>query len=409
MWNRPDNNVIDEKISYVHLIKNWDMVVGSGFYLTELKDTLYQEKKKLKESLFNNLRDIFIVLFILMVISFLSAMYISRRIKKIEETQKMHLNMLEQYKLILDSSAVVSKADLDGNISYVNNSFIELSGYSKEEALGKTHNIVRHPESPKQQFKYLWETIEKGEIWQGVIKNKNKKGETYFNSTTIVPIKDSDGNVLEYISSGADVTELLENRNIIKNIYNTDQLTGLGNRVSLIEYIAKYPSGVLVIINIDRFKEVNDIMGHSSGDEIIKELGLRLFNYLCDESYTVYRVQADVFAFYSIEYNKETVFSKVLEFMDGIGKSPFIINNQKIILTYTAGMAVNNENLFTYADMALSEAKNTKIRIKEYDSSMKNIKEYKQNILWVEKLHVAIDEDRITPYFQPIYNYVTTK
>ena len=408
-WYRPDNNKEDEKISYVHLVKEWGLVIGSGFYLTELKDILADENRKLEESLFANLKNILLTLAILIILSILSALYVSRRIKIIEESQKEHLNMLEQYKLILDSSVLVSKTSLDGIITYVNDSFTTISGYSKEEVIGQAHSIIRHPNSSKQQFRRLWKTIQNGQIWKGIIKNKNKNGETYFNSTTILPIKDSHGNIVEYISSGADVTELIENRSKIKNIFNTDQLTGLENRVSLIRSISKHSKGVLAIINIDRFKEVNDIKGHELGDKIIQELGLRLFNFTVDKNYTLYRVQADVFAVYALKSSKELLVSKINKFMDSVGKEPYVIDGQNITLTYTAGIASNHENLFTYADMALSEAKNKKIRIKVYDTSMNNIKEYQQNLLWVEKLHVAIAEDRIVPYFQPIYNYHTNK
>ena len=69
---------------------------------------------------------------------------------------------------------------------------------------------MRHPDSTKEQFKDLWETILDGKVWTGIIKNKNKNEKTYFNSTTIVPIKDSKGKILEFISSGNDVTELFE-------------------------------------------------------------------------------------------------------------------------------------------------------------------------------------------------------
>lgn len=409
MWELPDTKIIDEKISYVHLIKEWNMIIGSGFYLTELKKIHAEEERLLKQSLYDNLQKIFFILSILIILSLLSALFISRRIKKIEQSQKEHMNMLEQYKLILDSSSVVSKTDTDGILTYVNNNFTKVSGYTQEEVIGANHNIVRHPQTPKTQFQKLWKRISKGHIWKGLIKNKKKNGESYYNSTTIVPIKDSNGNIIEYISSGYDVTELIEKRTKLKSIFSTDPLTGLGNRVSLIDALNHDKNGVLVLINIDRFKEVNDIRGHITGDAIIKELGARLFNFIADDKYSLYRVQADVFAFYTLKDEVQTVLGKVATFMDTIGKEPYIVDEHSFILTYTAGIALDNENLFTYADMALSEAKNKKIRIKVYEDSMNNIQEYKQNILWVKKLHLALEEDKIVPYYQPIYNYHTGK
>jgi PAS domain S-box-containing protein/diguanylate cyclase (GGDEF)-like protein len=410
IWNRPDKvESEDNKTSYVYLIKEWDMVIGSGFYLTELRDILSTEKKLIKDSLYKNLKENLLLIAILIILSILSALFVSSRIKKIELSRKEQMNMLEQYKLILNKSAVVSKTDKDGIITYVNDAFAKISGFKDNEAIGKSHNIIRHPESPKSQFRALWRRVQRGEIWKGVIKNKNKNGTNYYNSTTIVPIKDAGGTIIEYISSSTDVTELIENRTKLKSIFSTDSLTGLGNRVSLINNISKNQNGVLAIINIDRFKEINDTLGLESGDEIIKELGIRIFNYVNDENYTLYRVQADIFALYTLNKTQEEVVNTVSMLINTVGKKPYIINNSNIILTYTSGIASDNENLFTYADIALSEAKNRNIRIKVYDDSMNNIEEYKQNILWVQRLYEAISEDNIVPFFQPIYNYRTQK
>jgi len=317
--------------------------------------------------------------------------------------------MLEQYQLILDRSAVVSKTNPKGIITYVNNSFEKISGYSQDEAIGQPHNIVRHPETPKSQFKKLWGNIQAGKPWKGILKNKDKDGKSYYNSTTIIPLKDNDGEIIEYISSGFDVTEIFENRSKLQSMFKTDSLTGLGNRVSLLDTITKNNHGTLALINIDRFKEVNDTHGHAVGDQIIQTLGSRLYKFLEDEPYLLFRVQADIFAILSYTENLESVVNHLEEFINTSGKEPYEDGDKNFLLTYTCGVASATENLFTYADMALSQAKTKKLQIKVYEESMNNIDQFKQNILWVEKLNKAIAEDRIVPYFQPIYNYHTNK
>jgi diguanylate cyclase (GGDEF)-like protein/PAS domain S-box-containing protein len=408
-WYRPDNLQKDKKISYVKLIGDWPLVIGSGFYLTELQDILKSEKDDLKKSTDKYIVDLLIVMSVMVGIVIIVTRLVSIKIKKIEDERVEQMNMLQQYKLVLDKSSVVSKANTKGVITYVNDQFEKVSEYKKDEAIGRAHNIVRHPDTPKIQFEKLWKTISKGEIWVGIIKNKKKSGESYFNNTTIVPIKDSNGKILEYISSGMDVTELLENRIKLQSLFKTDVLTGLGNRVSLLDMLSQNDRGILGLINIDRFKEVNDSYSNDVGDEVIKIFANRLFKFFNEKNYNIFRVQADIFAFFSIDVIKENVLNDVKEFMETFGKKPFQINETKFILTYTCGIASNSENLFTYADIALSEAKNKKIKIKEYDESMKHIDEYKNNIQWVERLHLAIKENRIIPHFQPIYNYKTNK
>lgn len=116
--------------------------------------------------------------------------------------------LLSEYKDAVDRSSIVSKTDTRGIITYVNSRFCELSGYTKEELVGKNHNIVRHEDMPASVFKEMWETIKNKKPWSGVVKNKKKNGEAYYVNTVISPVLDYDGNVNEYIGLRTDITEL---------------------------------------------------------------------------------------------------------------------------------------------------------------------------------------------------------
>jgi len=119
-----------------------------------------------------------------------------------------NLNLVE-FKNIVDKFLIVSKSDINGKITYVNNKFIKISGYSKEELLGISHNIVRHPDMPNYVFKNMWKTILSGKIWQGVIKNRKKNGEAYFVKTMIAPLFNSKKKIKEFIALRIDITELI--------------------------------------------------------------------------------------------------------------------------------------------------------------------------------------------------------
>ena len=97
------------------------------------------------------------------------------------------------------NTLIVSETDAKGKIIYANDDFCKIAGYTKEELIGKPHNIVRHPDMPKWAFKDLWDTIKKGKIWRGVVKNATKDGGYYWVYATIYPSKDTNGN-LRYIS-----------------------------------------------------------------------------------------------------------------------------------------------------------------------------------------------------------------
>lgn len=118
--------------------------------------------------------------------------------------------LLNQYTRAIDTSNIITKTDIRWTITYVNDEFVKLSWYSREELIWKPHNIVRHPEMPKETFKNLWDTIQSKKPWRWVIKNLKKDWTTYWVKANVLPILDEHNKILEYISIRTDITELKE-------------------------------------------------------------------------------------------------------------------------------------------------------------------------------------------------------
>jgi PAS domain S-box-containing protein len=137
----------------------------------------------------------------------------------LEKENKEIYNTLKQYKDIVDERSIISKATIDGVITYVNEPFEKISGYTKEEILGKPHSIINHPLMDKTIFKDMWKKI-KGEkkSWQGRIKNISKDGREYFVDLIVKPILDLDENILEFISLSNDITDLEISKNYFENL-----------------------------------------------------------------------------------------------------------------------------------------------------------------------------------------------
>ncbi|MFW0694904.1 PAS domain S-box protein [Aliarcobacter butzleri] len=137
----------------------------------------------------------------------------------LEKENKEIYNTLKQYKDIVDERSIISKATIDGIITYVNEPFEKISGYTKEEILGKPHSIINHPLMDKTIFKDMWKKI-KGEkkSWQGRIKNISKDGREYFVDLIVKPILDLDENILEFISLSNDITDLEISKNYFENL-----------------------------------------------------------------------------------------------------------------------------------------------------------------------------------------------
>jgi len=118
--------------------------------------------------------------------------------------------LLKQYKEIVDISSIVTKSDLSGRITYANDNFCAISGYSHNELLGKSHNIVRHPEVPSSFYKEMWATIQQKQPWRGIVKNLTKEGQIYVVDAVVSPILNGKDEIVEFISLRKDITPLIE-------------------------------------------------------------------------------------------------------------------------------------------------------------------------------------------------------
>jgi two-component system, NtrC family, C4-dicarboxylate transport sensor histidine kinase DctB len=118
--------------------------------------------------------------------------------------------MSNTYQEAIENSNIVSKTDINGIITFVNDEFCKISGYSYDELIGQNHNIVRHPEVPTSNFETLWETILEKKSYKATVKNLTKNKETVYLNTTITPILDIDGNIIEFIAIRYDVTSEVE-------------------------------------------------------------------------------------------------------------------------------------------------------------------------------------------------------
>ncbi len=129
---------------------------------------------------------------------------------RLEQDLLHQTTLLEQYKEAVDLSTIVMKMDIHGNITYANELFCQSSGYTSEEIVSQRHRILHHPEISPEAYENLWETILGKKVWNGTLKNISKHGKTYMTDTTIKPILDEYGEIVEFISISHDVTELFE-------------------------------------------------------------------------------------------------------------------------------------------------------------------------------------------------------
>jgi len=139
--------------------------------------------------------------------------------KDIQEKKELELSnlLLNQYKHAVDESTIVTKADLKGNIIYANDAFYKISQLTEEECLGKSHNIVRHPDVNFSVFKGMWKTLKSKNEWRGILKNKAKDGSEYIVNALIIPLLDTNNEIIEYLGIRHDITALEHYKNDLQS------------------------------------------------------------------------------------------------------------------------------------------------------------------------------------------------
>ena len=322
-----------------------------------------------------------------------------------------NISFLDGYKSAIDQSSIVSKTDLRGIITYANKMFCDVSGYSLNELIGRSHNIVRHPDMPKSAFKDMWLTIRKKKVWKGVITNRTKSGGSYIVDATVLPILNRNGEIIEYIAVRHNITELERSKEEIKK-QRTDLLTGLPNRNQLLVDLKVAIKPILFYLNIDDFSGFNDFYGSTIGDSVLLSLADTLISLQKIQKFKLYKLQADQFI---LLFEEESLSNKnfkgffknfLLNIEDDISNIN-LKNQNRISVSVTSGVATyyvhdNYQKLILYANIARKKAQLAHKKFLIFDHTMRESEDYAKNIEWIKKIKEAIDEDRITTYYQPI-------
>ena len=395
-----------DKISYVKVYEKYNWIIGSGVYLDEVEKELLRKEELFKNSVYEQLMYMSIM-FVLMIISlYLTSKRIAKFInvninnlissfekaskenEKID-TQKLtykefvslanNLNItlenknetekkLNDYISLINENIIISSTDKNGYIIDVSEAFCKISEYSRDELIGKTHKLVRHPSTPIKFYEDMWTKILEGNIWKGEIHNISKTGKSYWVSAIIKPIFKNE----EIIGFTAIRTNITDKKHI-EHLSITDELTQLYNRRFFNKKIneeinrakRENNSFSFLIMDIDYFKQYNDTYGHQKGDLVLEKVALVLKKKASRASDFAFRLGGEEFGIITT-LDRE----KAIEFANSIKEE---IENLKIeheaseiskYLTISIGIVskegvaiTNSDLLYKEADDNLYEAK----------------------------------------------------
>lgn len=265
------------------------------------------------------------------------------------------------------SSIIIT--DIDANIEYVNDAFVKVTGYSREEVIGKNPRIFKSGKTPKAIYEDMWAHLNRGEIWRGELIDKRKDGSEYFESVQISPVRQADGRITHYLEIKQDITEKKNAEDRIERLVHFDQLTGLPNRSLLSDRfkytrsLAKRSGGTLAVmfIDLDHFKNINDTLGYSIGNQLLIEVAKRIEAILREED-TVSRQGGDEFMLLLHDTDADGAANVATKLIEAVSRS-CQVEQHELIITPSIGIAIyphdgkDFETLSKNADAAMFRVK----------------------------------------------------
>ena len=195
-----------------------------------------------------------------------------------------NIKLHNQYKDIVDQSFIVSKTDKNGIITYVNDNFCKVSGYTKEDLIGQNHNIIRDKSVPVSVFRKMWETISSGRIWSGILSNITKDAKKYYVDATIMPIFDQHGDISEYIAIRYEITKQIESNKRIKEKEKLIKAI-FDNQENIVIYASKSRGMLNVNQALFKYLDYKDFNDFKDKNKCICDAFIKEQNYIDPQTY----------------------------------------------------------------------------------------------------------------------------
>ncbi|GAB4258243.1 MAG: hypothetical protein Kow0065_07870 [Methylomicrobium sp.] len=311
------------------------------------------------------------------------------------------------------SGEAIMITDRDNRIVEVNPAFTRLTGYEMDEVRGKNPNILASGKTSEEEYRAMWQSIDETGFWQGEIWDRHKDGCVYPKLLTISVVRGISGAVDYYIGSFADISEQKATEEKIRHIAHHDPLTDLPNRlylqISLKQTMSlvrrKEEEAAVMFIDLDRFKVINDSLGHQVGDDLLIEVAQRLKNSVRDSDLVV-RLGGDEFVIVLTDKNAAHASAHVADKVLNALSKPYCVNGINLRTTPSIGISLyphdgdTIEMLMKNADTAMYHAKSVgRNNFQYFRPEMKQITN--DRLLLEHNLHEALEKGQFYLHYQP--------
>jgi len=306
--------------------------------------------------------------------------------------------------------------DRHAKIERVNQAFTRLTGYTEDEVVGRNPGLLSSGRQTPDFYKQLWHSLTTDGHWQGEIWNRRKTGELFLEYLTITSIRDSEGEISHYAAIFSDITQRRQAEERLGYLATHDVLTNLANRMLFEERLThaivhakRFGRKVAVMyLDLDRFKLVNDTLGHNAGDEVLKMVAERIVaNVRAND--TVARMGGDEFALVLEEVDDVRDVGRVArKLLDEVGRAIDIVDRQ-IFVTPSIGISIypddgtEAEDLILLADQAMYGAKNRGRNVFQFFESKMTSSAIEQ-LETLGELHRALEQNEFRLFYQPQYD-----
>lgn len=329
-----------------------------------------------------------------------------------EQQQRVAAIKLEQAATVFEySKEGIMVTDASNKIISVNRSFVEITGYAADEVVGQNPKILSSGLQPPEFYERMWVQIAETGSWQGEVWDRRKSGEVYPEALTVIQVKNGDGVVINHLAIFSDISERKIAQERIQQLAHYDVLTGLPNRVlfsdrleqAIIAAQRNHSKIALLFLDIDRFKQINDTLGHGVGDRLLQTVGQRLLSCVREQD-TVSRQGGDEFILVLSDAGcagAEVVAQKVLQSI----LQPYSIEEHDLRITASIGIAVypdhakDSESLIRYADVAMYQAKENGRNCYSTFHPAMNESSY-ERLKLETALRGALERDELRVYYQ---------